>query len=160
MIRLHVNSSVTFVRDYHQQIKRSDIELRRVMSPCRTQTTTTAAKKNSLQPIAKQKKTTTMTRRLFLCACIVHAVVGFAPPPSRMPSSLLLTKGTTSSKATNPSIGGVRLGQSAQFAFKLPTKGIELAGLVYDSTSTAFDGWEWTSNMGAPAGKFKLGSVC
>ena len=29
--------------------------------------------------------------------------------------------------------------------------GIELAGLLYDSTSTAFDAWEWTANLGAPA---------
>lgn len=31
------------------------------------------------------------------------------------------------------------------------TRGIELAGLLYDSTSTAFDAWEWTANLGAPA---------
>lgn len=28
---------------------------------------------------------------------------------------------------------------------------IELAGLVYDSTSLAFDAWEWTAVLGAPA---------
>ena len=28
---------------------------------------------------------------------------------------------------------------------------IELAGLLYDSTSTAFDAWEWTACLGAPA---------
>lgn len=28
---------------------------------------------------------------------------------------------------------------------------IELAGLVYDDTSTAFDAWEWTACLGAPA---------
>jgi hypothetical protein len=28
---------------------------------------------------------------------------------------------------------------------------IELASLLYDSTSTAFDAWEWTANLGAPA---------
>ena len=95
--------------------------------------------------------------RLFLCACIIHAVVGFAPTSNHVPKSGLLTKGQSRPKPANPLtirddlIGGVRRGQTAQFAFKLPTKGIELAGLVYDSTSTAFDGWEWTSNMGAPA---------
>lgn len=30
-------------------------------------------------------------------------------------------------------------------------KGIELSGLLYDSTSTAFEAWEWTANLGAPA---------
>ena len=30
-------------------------------------------------------------------------------------------------------------------------KGIELANLLYDSTSTAFDAWEWTAGLGAPA---------
>ena len=29
--------------------------------------------------------------------------------------------------------------------------GIELANLLFDSTSTAFDAWEWTANLGAPA---------
>ena len=29
--------------------------------------------------------------------------------------------------------------------------GIELANLMYDSTSTAFDAWEWTAVLGAPA---------
>ena len=33
----------------------------------------------------------------------------------------------------------------------VPTKGIELAGLVYDETSRAFDAWEWTAGLGAPA---------
>jgi len=34
----------------------------------------------------------------------------------------------------------------------LPGMGkIELAGLLYDSTSTAFDAWEWTACLGAPA---------
>lgn len=28
---------------------------------------------------------------------------------------------------------------------------IELAGLLYDDTSLAFDAWEWTANIGAPA---------
>ena len=28
---------------------------------------------------------------------------------------------------------------------------IEYSDLLYDDTSTAFDAWEWTSNMGAPA---------
>ena len=106
-----------------------------------------------------------MMRRLFLCAWIIHSVVGFAPTSSRIPKSGLSTKGPSSPKATNPVttsddlMGGVRLGRTAQFAFKLPTKGIELSGLVYDSTSTAFDGWEWTSNMGAPAGEFIPGSL-
>lgn len=31
------------------------------------------------------------------------------------------------------------------------TKGFELSDLFYDDTSTAFDAWEWTSNLGAPA---------
>jgi hypothetical protein len=29
--------------------------------------------------------------------------------------------------------------------------GNELSGLVYDSCSTAFDAWEWTNAIGAPA---------
>jgi len=29
--------------------------------------------------------------------------------------------------------------------------GIELAGTVFDSTATAFDAWEWTNAIGAPA---------
>eukprot|EP00592_Proboscia_alata_P020020 CAMPEP_0194429116 /NCGR_PEP_ID=MMETSP0176-20130528/43724_1 /TAXON_ID=216777 /ORGANISM="Proboscia alata, Strain PI-D3" /LENGTH=310 /DNA_ID=CAMNT_0039241889 /DNA_START=49 /DNA_END=981 /DNA_ORIENTATION=- len=29
--------------------------------------------------------------------------------------------------------------------------GIELSGLLYDSTSTALDAWGWTANLGAPA---------
>jgi len=28
---------------------------------------------------------------------------------------------------------------------------IEMANLLYDDTSTAFDAWEWTANLGAPA---------
>jgi len=39
--------------------------------------------------------------------------------------------------------------QSAMFS--VATKGIELSNLLYDSTSTAFDSWEWTANLGAPA---------
>lgn len=31
------------------------------------------------------------------------------------------------------------------------TVGIELSGLLYDDTQTAFDAWEWTANIGAPA---------
>ena len=31
------------------------------------------------------------------------------------------------------------------------SRGIEMAGLLYDETSTAFDAWEWTANLGAPA---------
>ena len=30
-------------------------------------------------------------------------------------------------------------------------RGVELRNLLYDSTSTAFDAWEWTANLGAPA---------
>lgn len=29
--------------------------------------------------------------------------------------------------------------------------GIELSNIVYDSTSTAFDAWEWTNAIAAPA---------
>mmetsp|Transcript_13635 Transcript_13635/g.20760 ORF Transcript_13635/g.20760 Transcript_13635/m.20760 type:complete len:299 (-) Transcript_13635:212-1108(-) len=39
--------------------------------------------------------------------------------------------------------------QSAMFG--ITSKGIELSNLFYDSTSTAFDSWEWTANLGAPA---------
>jgi hypothetical protein len=42
-----------------------------------------------------------------------------------------------------------------QFELEAPasaaTSGIELANLLYDSTSTAFDAWEWTAVLGAPA---------
>lgn len=36
-------------------------------------------------------------------------------------------------------------------------KGFELSDLLYDDVSTAFDAWEWTANLGAPAA---LGERC
>ena len=38
-------------------------------------------------------------------------------------------------------------------AFRLPSVfgTVEFRDVLYDDTSSAFDAWEWTSNMGAPA---------
>ena len=93
--------------------------------------------------------TTTMLRLLILCAYSFHAVTGFAP--SSYSSSFPTLKEPAhfpSSKTVDPT---VRLGTSAQYG-SVATKGIELAGLLYDDTGRAFDAWEWTANLGAPAG--------
>ena len=45
----------------------------------------------------------------------------------------------------SPSAGGVK--PLGLFGFG----GLELSDVLYDSTSTAFDAWEWTNAIGAPA---------
>jgi hypothetical protein len=64
---------------------------------------------------------------LFLAAaCFFHATDAFAPVQiARIPPR------TTSTA--------------------VPLHRVEMAGLVYDSTSTAFDSWEWAANLGAPS---------
>lgn len=49
---------------------------------------------------------------------------------------------------TSPRINGI---DTSLHASALSKAGIELAGVLYDSTSTAFDAWEWSANLGAPA---------
>lgn len=45
----------------------------------------------------------------------------------------------------------------------IPTKtsfgGLELSDVLYDDMSTAFDAWEWTANMGAPAALYVTTAV-
>jgi len=60
----------------------------------------------------------------------------FAPP--RVASLARPPRSSLTPRPTSTTLNGV-LGK------------IELAGLVYDSTSTAFDAWEWTAVLGAPA---------
>mmetsp|Transcript_4620 Transcript_4620/g.10322 ORF Transcript_4620/g.10322 Transcript_4620/m.10322 type:complete len:303 (-) Transcript_4620:71-979(-) len=91
------------------------------------------------------------SRLVAACCLLVRASHGFAPVIStvgagvkdvRIPSSSLVPPPIMRNK---PSIDKAALG-----AVK-GANGIELAGLLFDSTSTAFDAWEWTANLGAPA---------
>ena len=82
---------------------------------------------------------------LFCLGAIIASVDAFARP-------------TSISLAGSRSVGGVRTSSvvhlpstSTTTQLNAGAKGIELAGLLYDSTSTAFDAWEWTANLGAPA---------
>jgi hypothetical protein len=82
-------------------------------------------------------------------ACFLHAASAFAPshrvafPPSQ---SVTVTRPATTSPFLKHSSS---LLPSTTTSTSLHA--IELASLLYDSTSTAFDAWEWTANLGAPA---------
>jgi hypothetical protein len=41
--------------------------------------------------------------------------------------------------------------ESSTCLTSIASRGIEMANLLYDDTGTAFDAWEWTANLGAPA---------
>lgn len=80
-----------------------------------------------------------MVSKLFLCVmanALPFSAEAFAPLPLSRTSTL------SPMTARTP-----HMPKSLQGAFGT----IELAGLVYDSTSTAFDAWEWTACLGAPA---------
>lgn len=75
----------------------------------------------------------TKSRLLLFLSCVPTCTNAFTTTPRA-----LLPHGTTSSQ---PSLTGL----------EASLKGIELRNLLYDSTATAFDAWEWTANLGAPA---------
>ena len=83
---------------------------------------------------------------LFCLGAIIASVDAFAKP-------------TSFSLIESRSVGGAMASSVVHSASSCTTTklnagakgGIELAGLLYDSTSTAFDAWEWTANLGAPA---------
>lgn len=96
--------------------------------------------------ISKQLHTTTyeatmMHLRNLLLVALVAPALAFAPG-----SSFPKPTTSTTSRSVPSSFSPPR--HSSALA---STRGIEVAGLLYDSTSTAFDAWEWTNGMGAPA---------
>mmetsp|Transcript_24343 Transcript_24343/g.36301 ORF Transcript_24343/g.36301 Transcript_24343/m.36301 type:complete len:275 (+) Transcript_24343:138-962(+) len=89
---------------------------------------------------------------LFITACLIRSNHAFAPlhglitnqvrgkqPLVSAPSIIIPPR----HDATDSSPATTRLHSSV--------KGIELAGLLYDSTSMATEAWDWTANLGAPA---------
>lgn len=81
----------------------------------------------------------------------VHSAVAFAPGRS-FPQRHALMRPATNGIAPIPFSPPLSTTGSYSSALgSVSTKGIEVAGLLYDSTSTAFDAWEWTNGMGAPA---------
>ena len=94
--------------------------------------------------------------RLLLCICTFQAATGFAPTSYGTSRPLVKLTKVTSLSTVDPT---VRLGTTAQFG-AIDTKGIELAGLLFDDTGRAFDAWEWTNGIGAPAGKINVDICC
>ena len=80
-------------------------------------------------------------RLLLLSATLLESTFAFVPQKHFTP---LLSVSTRNVLKIHP-----RQETTAQFLFGLG--GIELSGLLYDSTATAMEAWEWTANMGAPA---------
>ena len=87
--------------------------------------------------------------------CLATRASAFSTPIPQISTrnSLFSTYGHVSKKAPRScaasSSSALNLGLRSLYT-KM-TGGIELSGLLYDSTSTAFDAWEWTANLGAPA---------
>jgi hypothetical protein len=93
---------------------------------------------------------TTMTRpRWSFCTVLLIAVLSTPPVDAfTIPSSSLLSSPPSLSQ---PSTLSTTTQLQARFFNGRCFGGMELANVFYDSTSTAFDAWEWTANMGAPA---------
>jgi hypothetical protein len=87
-----------------------------------------------------------MIVRILFWACWVRAAVAFSPHGHSWPRPAAEVVSKRSSGNCVPQRRYRRL-DTAHFLFG----GIELSGLLYDSTSTAFDAWEWTNGMGAPS---------
>ena len=88
---------------------------------------------------------------LSVALLVVHPAVAFAPGRSS-PHRHALIEPVTRGIAPTPLSSPLSTAGSYSSALgSVSTKGIEVAGLLYDSTSTAFDAWEWTNGMGAPA---------
>jgi hypothetical protein len=81
-----------------------------------------------------------------------HAADGFAPSHrvAVSPSTLTVTRSATTSPFLKHSSSSSPPSTSSRSS-STSLQAIELASLLYDSTSTAFDAWEWTANLGAPA---------
>mmetsp|Transcript_11696 Transcript_11696/g.26179 ORF Transcript_11696/g.26179 Transcript_11696/m.26179 type:complete len:293 (-) Transcript_11696:117-995(-) len=85
-------------------------------------------------------------RHILCCVVVflhVRASIGFAPIRSHAAHVTAVSTKPLFSPSNSPhstALGAIR-----------GANGIELAGLLYDSTSTAFDAWEWTAVLGAPA---------
>ena len=63
-----------------------------------------------------------------------------------------MANGFTSKTSLIQAIGKISVPSGkAALPLHISARGIEMAGLLYDETSTAFDAWEWTANLGAPA---------
>jgi len=85
---------------------------------------------------------------MLLWSCTINAFV--------LPNSLYKPSLTSSSPyglqtylTESSSLATARTLNGALFA--TASNGIELSRILYDSTSTAFDAWEWTAGLGAPA---------
>jgi hypothetical protein len=80
-----------------------------------------------------------MMTTIFACAVMANALnVSWAFAQIRRPSLL-------------PMRPSIRAASTTRLDALSGMGKIELAGLLYDSTSTAFDAWEWTACLGAPA---------
>jgi hypothetical protein len=87
-------------------------------------------------------------------ACFLHAADAFAPSHRvAFPlSTVTVTQpATTTSPFLKHSSSSLPSTSSISTSTSLHAGRIQLARLLYDSTSTAFDAWEWTANLGAPA---------
>lgn len=92
---------------------------------------------------------TTLALRIIVITSLLLAhrpAEAFVVPQGRTHAQLAtLTTQSIAIGARNPStskLHGIRLPEIS---------GIELSGLLYDSTDVAFNAWEWTANIGAPA---------
>lgn len=91
-------------------------------------------------------------------ACFLHqhyAADAFAPSHrvAFPPSTVTVSRSAITSPFLKHSslVSSPSTSSSASAGTSTSLHAIELAGLLYDSTSTAFDAWEWTANLGAPA---------
>jgi len=90
------------------------------------------------------------------CILAVGAVsASSAFTPSRIaaigPCSSVPTKGSTHLPINSLNKNCRQTLHTNVFALRGGHGNIQLAGLVYDETSRAFDAWEWTAGLGAPA---------
>lgn len=98
--------------------------------------------------------------RLFLGACVWYATFAVAFVPHSAPLRLTIHRHVDDTKQLFVPTSSARSSSQIEqrrrqpFSPRLSARlfgNIELSGLIYDSTSTAFDAWEWTANIGAPA---------
>jgi hypothetical protein len=95
------------------------------------------------------------SRFLFLAvgvACFFHAADAFAPSHrvAFPPSTVTVKRPATTSPFLKHS-SSLLPSTSSSTSKSTSLHAIQLASLLYDSTSTAFDAWEWTANLAAPA---------
>uniref|UniRef100_A0A7S2UAZ9 Uncharacterized protein n=1 Tax=Attheya septentrionalis TaxID=420275 RepID=A0A7S2UAZ9_9STRA len=96
--------------------------------------------------------------RILVLLVGVPVVNAFAPPTARAPFGALSKRRCTSNthhhRNTNllhPSSLYTDRKYNKSTTAREVVNGIQLADLLYDETSLAFDAWEWTANLGAPA---------